>query len=219
MKFPLVYLTFLRRSLFFPILLFSSVSLHWSLRKTFLSLLTILWNSAFIWVYLSFSPLPLASLLFSDICKASSDNHFAFLHFFFLEMFLITASSTMSRISVHSSSGTLSNLLPWIYLSVPLYHPKGFDLAHTWIGEGNGNPLQYSCLENPMDEGACRLRSMGSLRVRHDWATSLSLFTFTHWRRKWQTTPVFLPGESQGRGSLVGCRLRGCTESDTTKAT
>ena len=50
-----------------------------------------------------------------------------------------------------------------------------------------------------------RLQSMGSLRVRHNWATSLSLFTFTHWRRKWQPTPVFLPGESQGRGSLVGC--------------
>ena len=48
-----------------------------------------------------------------------------------------------------------------------------------------------------------RLQSMGSLRVRHDWATSLSLFTFMHWRRKWQPTPVFLPGESQGRGSLV----------------
>ena len=48
------------------------------------------------------------------------------------------------------------------------------------------------------------LQSMGSLRVRHDWATSLSLFTFMHWRRKWQPTPVFLPGESQGRGSLVG---------------
>ena len=48
---------------------------------------------------------------------------------------------------------------------------------------------------------------------------SLSLFTFTHWRRKWQPTPVFLPGESQGRGSLVGCRLWGCTELDTTEAT
>ena len=46
-----------------------------------------------------------------------------------------------------------------------------------------------------------RLQSMGSLRVRHDWATSLSLFTFMHWRRKWQPTPVFLPGESQGRGA------------------
>ena len=55
------------------------------------------------------------------------------------------------------------------------------------------------------------LQSMGSLRVWHDWATSLSLFTFMHWRRKWQPTPVFLPGESQGRGSLVGCRLWGRT--------
>ena len=50
---------------------------------------------------------------------------------------------------------------------------------------------------------------MGSLRVGHDWATSLSLFTFMRWRRQWQPTPVLLPGESQGRGSLVGCRLWG----------
>ena len=61
------------------------------------------------------------------------------------------------------------------------------------------------------------LQSMGSLRVRHDWATSL--FTFKHWRRKWQPTPVFLPGEFQGWGSLVGCRLWGRTESDTTEVT
>ena len=53
------------------------------------------------------------------------------------------------------------------------------------------------------------LQSMGSLRVRHDWLTSLSLLTFMHWRRKWQPTPLFLPGESQGRGSLVGCCLWG----------
>ena len=86
-------------------------------------------------------------------------------------------------------------------------------------GEGNGSPLQYSCLENPMDTGPGGLQSMGSQRVRHDWATSLPLSTFMHWRRKWQPTPVFLPGESQGRGSLVGCRLWGRTESDTTEAT
>ena len=98
----------LERSLVFPILLFSSISWHWSLRKAFLPLLAILWNSAFRWVYLSFSPLPLTSLLFSGICKTSSDNHFAFLHFFFLGMVLITASCTMSLTSVHSSSGTLS---------------------------------------------------------------------------------------------------------------
>ena len=165
-------------------------------------------------------------------------------------------------------------------------------------GEGNGNPLQYSCLVNPMDRGALRatirgvarvrhdwvtfttirfmlckcflslcrltfhfvdcffllcsflvwcsptylekamaphsstlawkipwteepsrLQSMGLLRVRHDWPTSISLFTFIHWRRKWQPTPVFLPGEPQGQGSLVGCCLWSRTESDTTKAT
>ena len=71
----------------------------------------------------------------------------------------------------------------------------------------------------PWVEEPGRLQSMGSLRVRHDWATSLSLFTFMHWRRKWQPTPVFLPRESQGRGSLVGCRLWGRTESDTTEVT
>ena len=140
-----------------------------------------------------------------------------------------------------------------------------YDQPRQHIGEGNGTPLQYSCLENPMDGGAWwtavhgvsksrtrlsdftftfhfhalekemathssvlawrilwtekpgRLQSMGSLRVGRDWATSF--FTFMHWRRKWQPTPVFLPGESQGQGSLVGCRPWGCTESDTTEAT
>ena len=53
----------------------------------------------------------------------------------------------------------------------------------------------------PWTEEPGRLQSVGSLRVRHDWVTSLSLFTFMHWRRKWQPTPVFLPGESQGRGA------------------
>ena len=71
----------------------------------------------------------------------------------------------------------------------------------------------------PWMEEPGRLQSMGSLRVGHDWATSLSLFAFLRWRRKWQPTPMFLPGESQGRGSLVGCRLWGRTESDTTEAT
>ena len=69
----------------------------------------------------------------------------------------------------------------------------------------------------PRTEEPDGLQSMGLRRVRHDWVTSLSLFTFMHWRRKWQPTPVFLPGESQGRGSLMGCRLWGHTESDTTE--
>ena len=90
MKCSLGISNFLEESLVFPILLFSSISLHWSLRKSFLSLLAIRGNSAFKWVYLSFSPLPFTSLLFWAICKASSDNHFAFLHFFFLRMVLIT---------------------------------------------------------------------------------------------------------------------------------
>ena len=79
----------------------------------------------------------------------------------------------------------------------------------------DGTPLQYSCLENPMDGGAWWATVHG---VAKSW-TRLSDFTFMHWRRKWQSTPVFLPGESQGRGSLVGCRLWGCTELDTTEAT
>ena len=58
----------------------------------------------------------------------------------------------------------------------------------------------------PRMEEPGRLQSMGWLRVGHNWATSLSLFTFMHWRRKWQPTPVFFPGESQGQGSLVGCQ-------------
>ena len=100
---PLVSLIFLKRSLVFPILLFSSISLHWSLKEVFLSLLATLWNSAFRWEYLSFPPLLLASLHFTAICKASSDNYFTFLHFFSMGMVLIPVSCTMSGISVHSS--------------------------------------------------------------------------------------------------------------------
>ena len=71
----------------------------------------------------------------------------------------------------------------------------------------------------PWMEEPGRLQSMGLRRLGRDWATSLSLFTFMHWRRKWQPTPVFLPGESQGRGSLVGCRLWDHTELDMTQVT
>ena len=61
----------------------------------------------------------------------------------------------------------------------------------------------------PWTEESGRLQSMESQRVQQDWVTSLSLFACMHWRRKWQPTPVFLPGESQGWGSLVGYRLWG----------
>ena len=84
-------------------------------------------------------------------------------------------------------------------------------------GGEHGNPLQYSCLENPMDGGTWKVAVHGVAEGR----TQLSdfIFTFMHWRRKWQPTLVFLPGESQGRGSLVGCRLWGRTELDTTEVT
>ena len=66
----------------------------------------------------------------------------------------------------------------------------------------------------PWTEEPGRLQSMGSLSVGHDWATSLSLFTFMHWRRKWQPTPVFLPGESQ-RGGAWWAAIYGVTQSRT----
>ena len=93
-----------------------------------------------------------------------------------------------------------------------------FHFLLSCIGGGNGNPLQCSCLENPGTEEPGRLQSMGSLRVGHDWATSLSLFTFMHWRKKWQPTRA-LAWRIQGQRSLVGCCLWGRTESDTTEVT
>ena len=140
-----------------------------------------------------------------------------------------------------------------------------FYFSLSCIGEGNGNPLQCSCLENPRDRGAWwaaisgvaqsqtrlkRLSSSSSPKVEKAMASHsstlawkiprteepgrlqsmgsdtteglhfhFSLFTFMHWRSKWQPTPVFLPGESQRWGSLVGCHLWGLTESDTTEVT
>ena len=90
-----------------------------------------------------------------------------------------------------------------------------------WMGGEKAMAPHSSALawKIPWTVGPGRLQSMGSLRVGHYWVTLLSLFTFMHWRRKWHPTPVFLPGESQRWRSLVGCRLWGRTESDTTEAT
>ena len=86
-------------------------------------------------------------------------------------------------------------------------------------GGGNGNPLQYSCLRNLMDRGAWRATIHGVTESQ----TRLSNFTFTfHFHaleKEIATTPVFLPGESQGRGRLGGFRLWGHTELDMTEAT
>ena len=70
-------------------------------------------------------------------------------------------------------------------------------------------------LENPMDGGAWWAAVHGVAKSR----TRLSNFTFMHWKRNWQPTPLLLPGESQGWRSLVGCHVWGRTESDTTEAT
>ena len=106
---------------------------------------------------------------------------------------------------------------PWGREELDMTERLPFHFSLSCTGEGNGNPLQCSCLENPRDGGAWWTAVYG---VAQSW-TRLSDFTFTfmHWRRKWQPTPVFLPGESQGRGSLVGFCLWGRTESDTTEET
>ena len=111
---PLIFHIFLKQALVFPLLLFSSVFMHFSLKKTFLSLLAIFCNSAFSRVYLSLSPLLFTSLRSSAVCKDPSDNHFAFLLFFFFGMVLFAASYAILWTSVHCSSGILfivSNLL------------------------------------------------------------------------------------------------------------
>ena len=94
-----------------------------------------------------------------------------------------------------------------------------FIYSSIYIGEGNGTPLQYSCLENPTGRGAWWAAVHGVVKSRTRLSDFTFTFTFPRWRRKWQPTPVFLPGESQGWGSLVGCRLWGRTELDTTEAT
>ena len=102
-----------------------------------------------------------------------------------------------------------SDLIEFLYLSTIILTPEKAMAPHS-------STLAWKL---PWMEEPGRLQSMGSLRVGHNWTTSLSVFTFMHWRRKWQPIPVFLTGESQGPGSLVGCCLWGHTGSDTTEAT
>ena len=105
--------------------------------------------------------------------------------------------------------------------SVPLFCFYNFISGHLSLVMEKAMAPHSSTLawKIPWLEEPGRLQSMGLLRGGHDWVTSISLFTFIHWRRKWQPMPVFLPGESQGRGSLVGCHLWGRTESDMTEVT
>ena len=122
----------------------------------------------------------------------------------------------------HSQSYGFSSTPVWM---LELYHKQSWAMKNWcfWTvvlektREGNGTPLQYSCLENPMD-GRAWWAAVHGVAKSQTWLSDF-IFTFMHWRRKWQPTPVFLHGESQGWGSLVGCRLWGRTESDTTEAT
>ena len=117
---------FLKRSLVFPILLFSSISLHCSFKKSLLSFFAFLWNSAFSWVYLSLSPLLFASLLSSYIYKASSDNHFNCFHFCFLGWFWsLPPVRKYEPLPIVLHAFCLPDLILWIY-SPPLYNLMDF---------------------------------------------------------------------------------------------
>ena len=108
----------------------------------------------------------------------------------------------------------------WIFISQWNWTCKGPPIwLHLNLLTGEGNAPHSSTLawKIPWMEEPGRLQSMRSLRVRHDWATSLSVFTFMHWRRKWHPTPVLLSGKSHGRRSLEGCSPWGRWGSDTTE--
>ena len=125
-------------------------------------------------------------------------------------------SDTTERLHFHFSLTTFK-IVPIVF---------GFQYFVTYL-DVNFSCLRFSKLLETLDNFLILLHGeshewrslVGCSPWGRDWATSLSLFTFMHWRRKWQPTPVFLPGEFQGRGSMVGCRLWGRTEADTTEAT
>ena len=94
---------------------------------------------------------------------------------------------------VRSQADILDNHDKTIFLSTFKRYPSSLYVEKAMAT--HFSPLAWKI---PWMEEPGGLQSMGSLRVRHEWANSLSLFTFMHWRRKWQPTPGFLPGESQG---------------------
>ena len=136
-----------------------------------------------------------------------------------------------SRNSVQSAGCKVSTAIPWEQVKLDkaqrkrrkagrLYYPTCIFTSQQLLMEKAMAPHSSTLAwKIPWMEEPGRLQSMGSLRVGHYSVTSLSLFTFMHWRRKWQPTPVFLPGESQGWRSLVSCHLWDCTESDSTEVT
>ena len=98
------------------------------------------------------------------------------------------------------------------YLTLPYW----IVFYHTVVEKAMAPHSSTLAWKIPWTEEPGRLQSMVLLRVGHDFTFT---FHFDALEKKWQPTPVFLPGVSQGRGSVVGCCLWGCTESDTTEAT
>ena len=109
-------------------------------------------------------------------------------------------STTEHSFSFGSATSFFLELLVTVFCSSPVIYWTLSDLAEKAMAP-HSSTLAWKI---PWTEEPGRLQSMGSLRVGHEWATSLSLFTFLHWRRKWQPTPVFLLGESQGGGAWGG---------------
>ena len=125
---PLVSLISLKKSLVFPILLFSSISLHCSLKKDFLSLLAILWNSAFSWVYPSLSPLP-----FVFVKPPQTNTLPSYISFSLGWFWSLPSVQCYEPPSIVPQALCLPDLIPWIYSSPSLYNYKVFDLGHTWM--------------------------------------------------------------------------------------
>ena len=153
----------------------------------------------------------------STILKLPSYLYYKWLYVYIYMSILIckfTSPSSPSHMSIFYICFSVSSLQ--VSFTIPCFYSQHACFNMEKAMAPHSSTLAWKI---PWMEGPGRLQSMGSPRVKLDWASSLSLFTFMHWKRKWQPTPVFLPGESQGRGSLVGCGLWGHRESDTTEAT
>ena len=152
-----------------------------------------------------------------DILSRKSDDQFWnftcltwIVWYFWLERNMCAMVTEKNSFQVH--------LVPCIQMNSiqgDAHKSNKFSLTNT-IGSEKAMATHSSTLawKIPWTEEPGRLQSLGSLRVGHDWATSLSLFTFMHWRRKWQPTPVFLPGESQGWGAWWAA-IYGVAQSQT----
>ena len=188
-------LIFLKRYLVFPILLFSSISLHWSLRKAFLSLLAILWNSAFKWVYLSFSPMPFTSHLFTVICKQMWELDYK-------EGW--TPKNWLFRTVVLEK--TLES--PWDSKEIKPVNPKEYQ---SWIFIGRTDAEAEAPVLWPSD---AKSQLIGrdpdagkDWRREENGMTEDEMVGWYHWHNGHKLEQT--QGNGEGQGSLSGCSSRG----------